>query len=337
MKRRVVSMTWVCAIFLVSQAHSQTGKVTVRVFDEEGGAVTNAEVRAAFQTYIKPGWGWGGGRPNRYTGRTDTNGVCVLEGEGNDGSVSIAAAGDGYYWSSGYKYKFTNTTGLVLKKWDPWNPTVDVVLKRVVHPIPMYVKSVGTEKIPASGSPVGFDLQAGDWVAPYGNGKVADMVVQMDRKPERTVPIKKVGLHGSDKLTLYDLTLTVCGSKDGDGFILVPLTPVGHGPSSALRMPHEALANGYVPSVVKRVYNSVDAPPHTDVRDDANYFFRIRTEKDENENITDALYGKIYGDFFFDHNGYLTFTYYLNPTSNDRNIEFDPTQNLFGGRDHLAP
>jgi hypothetical protein len=35
-----------------------------------------------------------------------------------------------------------------------------------------------------------------------------------------------------------------------------------------------------------------------------------------------AHYGKIYGDF-------MNFTYYLNPTPNDRNVEFDPKRNLF--------
>lgn len=47
-------------------------------------------------------------------------------------------------------------------------------------------------------------------------------------------------------------------------------------------------------------------------------------------NIISAQYGKIYGDF-------LAFTYYLNPSPNDRNVEFDPDQNLFGGRDRFAP
>ena len=55
-----------------------------------------------------------------------------------------------------------------------------------------------------------------------------------------------------------------------------------------------------------------------------NYFFRVRTAKDHEGNIVSAHYGKIYGDF-------MQFTYYLNPTPNDRNIEFDPKQNLLGG------
>jgi hypothetical protein len=52
-----------------------------------------------------------------------------------------------------------------------------------------------------------------------------------------------------------------------------------------------------------------------------NYYFRVRTKLDENGNVVSARYGKIYGDF-------MQFSYYLNPTPNDRNVEFDPKQNL---------
>jgi hypothetical protein len=40
------------------------------------------------------------------------------------------------------------------------------------------------------------------------------------------------------------------------------------------------------------------------------------------EQALSANYGKIYGAF-------MNFTYYLNPTRNDRNVQFDPKRNLF--------
>jgi hypothetical protein len=52
-----------------------------------------------------------------------------------------------------------------------------------------------------------------------------------------------------------------------------------------------------------------------------NYYIRVRTKVDDRGNIVSAHYGKIYGDF-------MQFKYYLNPTINDRNVEFDPKQNL---------
>ena len=52
-----------------------------------------------------------------------------------------------------------------------------------------------------------------------------------------------------------------------------------------------------------------------------NYYIRVRTVLDDDGNIVRAHYGKIYGDF-------MKWTHYLNPTPNDRNVEFDVKKNL---------
>ena len=49
---------------------------------------------------------------------------------------------------------------------------------------------------------------------------------------------------------------------------------------------------------------------------------RVRTSLDPDGRVAQANYVKLYGDF-------PKFTYYFNPQSNDRNIEFDPKRNLF--------
>ena len=80
---------------------------------------------------------------------------------------------------------------------------------------------------------------------------------------------------------------------------------------------------------------------HYQKMQDQNYIFRVRTKVNERGEIISALYGKIHGRI--ETGGYLQplprlqFTYYLNPTPNDRNIEFDPEKNLFGGDIHFAP
>jgi hypothetical protein len=54
---------------------------------------------------------------------------------------------------------------------------------------------------------------------------------------------------------------------------------------------------------------------------------------DENGNVKSALFGKISGNFKLyagtikPHSG-MGFDYYLNPTPNDHNLEFDPKHNL---------
>ena len=59
---------------------------------------------------------------------------------------------------------------------------------------------------------------------------------------------------------------------------------------------------------------------------------RIRTELDDEGNIKNAHYGKIYGDFRLCESREkvvdIDFLYYLNPTPNDRNLEWDRKHNL---------
>ena len=76
---------------------------------------------------------------------------------------------------------------------------------------------------------------------------------------------------------------------------------------SALRSPHEAPENGYQPELIRTSANS-----------DENrcYFFRVKSAS-----ANGPLYGKMYGDP-------MNFCYYLNPTPNSRNVEFDPKKNL---------
>ena len=72
-----------------------------------------------------------------------------------------------------------------------------------------------------------------------------------------------------------------------------------------------------------------------------HYCFRIRTRRDAEGRIVSALYGKVYGDFRINDLAGIAFTYYLNPTPNDRNLEFDRKTNfnLTDGREpkDIAP
>jgi len=296
---------------------AEEAKFTVRVHDEAGAVITNAAVHVGVTVPMKPGWGWGGGREEIWDGSTDTNGLCVVQLKCY-GEAGLSVTKGGYYGSSGYKVMFTN---LVSGKWEPWNPAIDIVLRLKGLPIPMYAKQVHDAKVPVFGEAIGFDLMRGDWVAPSGKGEVPDLLFTLASKPEQTISTR------NGPLKLFDFNLSLGFSNDGDG--IIPLPPIRRRGGSALRMDRQAPATGYQTNLVKRIYQAENRPPHSDVHEGQNYFFRVRTKKDDKGNIVSALYGKIYGDFQFDHLGKLTFTYYLNPTPNDRNVEFDPTKNLF--------
>jgi hypothetical protein len=91
-----------------------------------------------------------------------------------------------------------------------------------------------------------------------------------------------------------------------------------------LRSLHEAPTNNYQPQWVQIDKRRPGKPIETNRDLNRNYVFRVRSVVDSNGNMISTHYGKIYGDF-------MKFDYYLNPTPNDRSIEFDPKQNLLGG------
>ena len=312
---------------LVANLNAQEGRATVRVVDFHTGLpISNVVVDAGFETNIKPGWGWGAGKPNSVIGVTDTNGICVLTGQGDDGSVGIAVTNTAAYYGSSCSIRFTNMAWSVTgQKWQPWNPTVELRLKKVGKRIPLYTKKIGAVtpvRIPDASKSAGFDLLMGDWVKPFGNGKTEDLVFTYTNVPNKTITTR----YGN--VVIYDCSLCVNVSNDGDGFL--PVLVSLRKEKSNLRLPPIAPESGYLPFISKRIYrDEKDLQHHSDIQENMNYFVRVRTKKDENGKIVDALYGKIHGDFQLRHSGALGFIYYLNPTPNDRNLEFDGKNNLF--------
>jgi hypothetical protein len=190
-----------------------------------------------------------------------------------------------------------------------WNMEKTLVLKKIGQPIAMYAKKYAMAlKLPEYWKRIGYDLMVGDWVGPYGKGVSADVMIEQDY-----TNLPSGG---------YYSKITVTFPKAGDGIQLytIPDSEVGSG----LRSPHEGPLNGYQPEITRETSALPGQPNKFEFDPNRIYLFRVRTVKDHEGNIVSAHYGKIYGDF-------MQFTYYLNPTPNSRNIEFDPKQNLLGG------
>lgn len=193
---------------------------------------------------------------------------------------------------------------------------------------------------------LGFDFDVGEWVAPYGKGKVTDIRfrfrnelkgwkdhVKLDEEIEygkKVAAARKQEWSHNQFMEKFKITagkwdaqleISFPGEKEGmhevAGEIFLPY--------SQLKMPHEAPAEGYVPSW--RYTVNTYLPPTT--RENAGFFLRTRVKLNEQGNIVSAHYTKVMGDFQLATAGRITFTYYFNPTPNDRNLEFDPKRNLF--------
>ncbi|MFA7369058.1 MAG: hypothetical protein WC334_05370 [Kiritimatiellales bacterium] len=311
---------WICLLGIVTlnTVFAQTredrfarARATIQVRDQDGILVPDARVGGWFLDTHHPQEG------RLVDGATDTNGCCVLE-EDTSGRLSCTVQKDGYYLTrDDYKNWYVswrpNDTHIENRRWQPWNPTLNVVLKKIKNPIPMYAKNLNLG-VPEFKKQLGFDLEKGDWVAPYGKGVASDFVFY--------ATLDERGPRDSD----YSLLLTFPNEKDGIQTFEGPVLLEG----SQLWSGYMAPESGYLSEWKQFQKRRPETGRTNNVDRNRKYYFRIRTKLDEQGNIISAQYGKIYGDF-------LNFTYYLNPTSNDRNVEFDPEKNLLDPNDRFAP
>lgn len=230
-------------------------------------------------------------KPVNARGVTDTNGVFTASHSALASMAEVSCQAEKSGYYSSWKLHILGPN------YDPakWTFTETLGLKKVGKPIAMYAKQITKLKFPELNKAIGYDLATGDWAAPYGKGINPDVFFMENHKDAKS-----------------GYTFTVSFPNPGDG-IQDFATDESLG-KCGLRSSHEAPLDGY-----QSTYEQTHmADPNR------NYYFRVRTVLDLNGGIKSALYGKIYGDF-------MNFGYYLNPTPNDRNIEFDPARNLMRG------
>jgi hypothetical protein len=277
---------------------------TISVYDEAEHAVSGASVSAIFSTFTPQGK------------RVSTN----ISGLSNDEGVFHASSA--YTGAPDMLFRVTKAgyynTARPFDLGDyysigRWNPEVKLVLKKIGNPISMCVKRIDAHP-PATGKPVGFDLHMGEWVSPYGAGKTADILFQWTRTTRSRFD--------------YDSKLMITFLNSGDG--IQEYTNQPDDGRSDLDSPREAPASGYEPEIDRVNISHPPDPVKWDYNPDRCYLFRVNTTLDNKGNVKSALYGKIYGDF-------MHFTYYLNPSPNDRTLEFNPGQNLIVGQKVANP
>ena len=294
-----------------AQAFLREAAFSVRVLNEDGAPLSNMVVQAGF--YSSSWFGSGAEPPPALVRRrTDTNGICSFRGRCL-GKVGFGVLSSDYY-DQGETLRFTEAKGL---HFEPWNQMHEIKIRKILHPIPMYAKRLWDEFIPAYGAPLGYELMKGDWLPPHGRGETADFVFQLDCQFGRLRP--------EDKVQLFESTLTLTFSNDGDGIQEADNT---QWPGSVFRLPRYAPEDGYASNWFFKSFENEQGHSYSQ---DKEYFFRVRTKKDAEGRIVSALYGKIRGplDCVVRKSGTrLRMIHYLNPTPNDRNMEFDPQRNL---------
>lgn len=297
--------------------------VKMRVVDDTGAPVAGAAVVVLFVN--------SSGSDVR-EGRSGSDGTYAASGKGSD-SVMLRAEMLGHYPAQ--------VEGLSKDK----DHDVEVVLPRILNPVPMYALRNVSLKFPVQSEWLGFDFEAADWVGPYGKGKTIDILfrfrsefkglvdrIRSQEDMEKAVKFSKEMYQAArmewtmDKFRVdygkWDAVMEVSFSVKEEGFYETSQFLK----YSQLKMPHSAPTEGYVPTW-RYEGRSYKAKAY---REDVGYFLRTRVRLDRDGNIASANYAKIMGDFLVaTKGGQVAFTYYFNPLPNDRNLEFDPKKNLF--------
>jgi hypothetical protein len=283
-------------------------RLTIHVIGEDGQPIQAANVEVDFNVRTKDSL------IGAVIGPTDTNGNFTAEGEGSAGTLGGGVTKDGYYRSG---FDAPPLDRFKDGHWLPWDGTYTTVLRKIEKPISMYVKNAYSE-IPSTTQSCGYDLEAGDWIAPWGKGTVADFVVTLKRQYQ--------------DIRNYDDTVVISFSNPGDG--IQETTLPKEFANSMFKWQREAPETDYQPTLFLHLSSSSATGMHGDLGDNfynKKYFFRVRTEK-QGDQIVSALYGKINAGISLAPNAPQTcgisIFYYLNPTPNDRNLEWDPTKNL---------
>lgn len=307
-------------------------KLTLIVKDEEGNLVADANANVGIDSRLHMDG------HNNFKGKTDKDGRFTVEARGG-GSSDVLVDIDGYYpsrpnveWDD---KRNLDTENLRKDGFQPWNQTVNVTLKKIGTPIPMTVRAGlgNTDHIryaPKLDEEVGYDLVVGDWVIPHGSGEVGDIQVMFKsefKNPEN-----------------YSTKATFRFSNPDDG--VIPITSL-IGSESLLKYPRSAPANGYEVKSITLTNQSGELPqPKKDPP--IGYFLRLRTIIETGTGkILSAKYGKVikesghnsnenpfklssgmWKERKFDPTPGFQISYYLNPTPNDRNLEYDQHNNL---------
>ena len=296
-----------CASFCL--AAEKEAIVRVDVADEYGKPVANADIQVLFRGYQIE---------QNTQALVKTNAAGALEARGWPKSefmayVKVFSEAPYYYQSqlqagSGTEHEFD----------------LKLIVRKKEKPIAMYAKELKLE-LPEQRKEIGFDMEKGDWVKPYGKGEVADFTL--------------MGTKVYEDREHYEASVVMGFPSDQAGMQLDPFRNHEAVKMSEFKTSRTAPLDGY-----RHTMNFISRW-HGEHRDkgsttDATYLFRSRVQLDEEGKIVSCHYGKMIDAVNVsaksnqpEGNPIVRFTYYFNPTPMDRNLEFDPKQNLFPSSD----
>lgn len=277
-------------------------KVRFKVVDQNGAAVHEARI-------------WGGFSAHRMKdtilvkGATDINGEFIAEGRCNE-FLRVDVTKAGYYHTEEKIILWQSKADPIVVdgKWQPYDETRIVVLKRIENPHDMLGPDRPPQrKIKVYDEWLGFDLEKGDFLPPVGNGCESDMLVRF---------------HSSGEMP-YDWSIRMDVSFTNSPF--AGAYRLKKDDWSDMKSIYQADTNATYLSEMSFRYAREMRNRHPVVEKlekDEYLVFRTRTKIDREGKLLSARYGKLYGPWHFeDAGGSQIQKVFLNKNDNDVNLE----------------
>jgi hypothetical protein len=306
-------------------------RLTVRVVDEVGDPLEGAQVKLGFFNLKH------NGEYRYFNGDSNLDGEFSAEFPSHASDSPIEVTKHGYYKSrKNYDGVYNDyLTARDKGRFEPWNPTVNVVLKKIGKPIPLHVRMFDNKSsyifLPGYGVIFQFDVFEWDWLPPHGKGKIADWNLRLNK------------VEDSNGKTYREVGLELSNEDDG-----MKRIESFSGTESFLVRPRLAPEIEYS---VKRLKHRSGEP--TIVEDDIRvglprgYFFRLRTILNKDGTVKSGYFGMILSsdpvtsnplfEIWSEENQInkkLTLgvsEIFINPTSLDNNLEWDRKINMYRG------
>jgi len=156
------------AKFITAMRKGADTSVKICIYDDDKSPVSNATVHVCYNV---------GKDRSEVFGKTDGSGVFLFERKTN-GYGEIYVTKDGFY-NSASRFSFIdmgNEHEVKNGKWQPYPIVNSVLLRPIRNQIPLISKYDGID-IPATNTWIGFDMEKGDWLHPYGKGLIEDFSI----------------------------------------------------------------------------------------------------------------------------------------------------------------
>jgi len=208
-----------------------------------------------------------------------------------------------------------------------------LTLPRETERIPLHYREVNLSKLP-SGKQIGFDVEIGDVIAPWGKGKVADLtfLIESEQIGWTESADTLAALRGTPEGVRMDEQewaetygrfrgrFRLSFPQPGDGILETP----SFWPYCLLKMPAMAPEGKYAQ---EKIFEFDTLPVAEPAYDSTGYYLRVRAQLSPDGKLVSAHYAKIHGRIGVGP-GRVTFRFYYNPLANDRRLAFDPDRNL---------